>query len=62
MGNHERAKKLLMLGTIKVPHGFCGEPSWTGRADIHGNFLCEPCVKKAEALIAEERLATNGLR
>jgi hypothetical protein len=23
--------------------------------DLAGNFLCEPCVKKAEALMAEER-------
>jgi hypothetical protein len=39
------------------PCGFCGESSWAGRGDLAGNFLCEPCVKKAEALIAAEQQA-----
>jgi hypothetical protein len=37
--------------------GFCGEPSWAGRGDLEGNFLCERCVKTAEGLIEAERLA-----
>lgn len=37
------------------PCGFCGLASFAGRGDIHGNFLCEPCVKTAEKLMAEER-------
>lgn len=38
-------------GRQRRPCGFYGEPSWAGRGDLAENFLCEPCVKKAEALI-----------
>ena len=40
---------------------FNAEPSWAGRGDLAGNFLCERCVKKAEALMAEERRGSNGM-
>ena len=40
--------------------GFCGESSWAGRGDLARNFLCEPWVKKAEVLIADERRAERG--
>lgn len=55
---YEGRKDTAMLighGRDPRPCGFCGESSWAGRMDLEGNFLCEPCVKKAEKLLAEAR-------